>query len=112
MSLAPSRKEIILEELVKILSEITELNGFNNDIKKVYDELQPIGDLNSFPCIVIEENREHYKTSDSAGHTVGLLEKKFPVILNCFMYNTKEKIHLQQKKMLADVEFILCRDRK
>lgn len=103
-----SVEDTIVDNLVTVLSGISVGNNFNRNILKVYDEIVPFEQIKG-DSIVLEYLTDHYKNSDSGGHTAGLFELMFTVHIHCFL-QAQGKIRKAQNEMKADLEMVLFRN--
>lgn len=91
-------KEKVFQELAKMLRGICREAGYNLDVAKVYEEVIPLGNVEDFPAIVIDQGRD----TQTAARTTNMMWHEVTVFLDCFMLeNDRPQYVLRQ--MEADL---------
>jgi hypothetical protein len=103
--MADSVKEKLFQELAKMLRTITVVNGYENDVLKVYEEVIPLGQISEFPALVIDQGRDTTRPA----RTTGMLEFEVTVFLDCFMPESDAPQRLL-RKMEQDLQRLFYRD--
>jgi hypothetical protein len=107
---AESVKEKIFQELKKLLETIKKDNGYETEVRVVHSEVVPIGDIADFPAIIIDQGAEENLTGSGTRRTMGLMEKRMTVFLDCFIYEA-DNMQRAIRKIEQDIEKLFWGDK-